>query len=334
MEHIALLLPEGRGWDGGECGLEPERFFYRDESHRRQLAQGSCAHSFVYFAPDFRPPFGLSSFVSQARGAMAAKGGRAVAVAVSYAKNHGQPLLEWDPSSFTVSFYRPRSSSHYHDGLVPLGVFFWERGYEGDRGRPPSSFLVGAQAIPTSVARKGLIWEKRRPALFLDRDGIINVDRGYIHLPRDITLYEEACDLIRFAKERGWWVFVLTNQSGVARGKFTCQQLEALHRHLGELLAQREAPVDDWFYCPFLPPFSKASVLRKPGPGMVLQACQKYSIDLEKSFMIGDKLSDELEIPILQGAHIQRARDLKGAKWPIFSNYGQLLKYLKKWEGA
>ena len=170
-------------------------------------------------------------------------------------RNHGQ-------TPFWNGIRRPLQSPSTGLGVPPTITtasspwesFFWERGYEeGDRGRPPSSFLVGAQAIPTSVARKGLIWEKRRPALFLDRDGIINVDRGYIHLPRDITLYEEVCDLIRFAKERGWWVFVLTNQSGVARGKFTCQQLEALHRHLGELLAQREAPVDDWFYCP-LPP--------------------------------------------------------------------------------
>lgn len=315
-----MLFPEERKeeWPLIKEQLQGEEYvvsFYRDEP---QKISDSLV---VSFAPDFIPPFGLSTFISQAE---------SIAVAVTYAENKGQALLELEEGR--VSSYRPRDLATHHDGFIPMGIAAVQREQGGQKGQ-------GAQAIPLPQANDKWQWNQRRPALCLDRDGIINVDRGYVHRPEQIELYEEVIELIRWANERQWWVFVLSNQSGVARRKFTGQQVEALHQYLRELLAQKGGVrVDDWFYCPFLPlerkgPFCKVSALRKPGPGMLLLAAQKYAVDLEKIFMIGDKLSDELEMPGLQGAHLQRDDDLTRARWPVFSNYGQVLKYLKEWGG-
>lgn len=127
-------------------------------------------------------------------------------------------------------------------------------------------------------------------ALFLDRDGIVNVDKGYVFLYDDIVWIEETLEMIKLANDKGYKVIVLTNQSGVYRKMYTEEHVLKLHKQMDEFLKGKGLTIDDWIYCPDLD-----SEYRKPRPGMLLSAQQKYSIDLANSFMVGDKISDVFE---------------------------------------
>lgn len=127
-------------------------------------------------------------------------------------------------------------------------------------------------------------------ALFLDRDGVINADKGYVYRYEDIVWIKESLEMIRLARERGYKVIVLTNQSGIHRGMYTRADVEILHKKMDEYLRQINCPVDDWIYCAELD-----SEHRKPRPGMLLDAQKKHGIDLGASFMVGDKASDVFE---------------------------------------
>lgn len=131
----------------------------------------------------------------------------------------------------------------------------------------------------------------KQKALFLDRDGIINVDKAYVSRFEDIIWVDGIFDLIRFANSHGFLVIVLTNQSGVAQGMYKEEDVIKLHRQMNDFLSALNLKVDDWFYCT-----EYDSHCRKPRPGMMIEARDKHSIDLTKSFMIGDKVSDILQI--------------------------------------
>lgn len=124
-------------------------------------------------------------------------------------------------------------------------------------------------------------------ALFLDRDGILNVDKGYVYKWDDIVWVEEVFEMIKLAMERNYIVIVLTNQSGIYYNKYTTEDVEVLHKKMNDYLINKNLVVTDWFYCADL-----ESECRKPRPGMLLAAQKKYDIDLQNSFMIGDKYTD------------------------------------------
>ena len=127
-------------------------------------------------------------------------------------------------------------------------------------------------------------------ALFLDRDGILNVDKGYVYRWEDIIWVKEVFQIIQLAMDRGYLVIVLTNQSGIHYKKYSKNDVEILHKKMNEFLVDKNLLVNDWFYCAEL-----ESESRKPRPGMLLEAQIKYDIDLEHSFMIGDKITDVFE---------------------------------------
>ena len=136
-----------------------------------------------------------------------------------------------------------------------------------------------------------------RPALFLDRDGVINVDRNYVYRPEDFEWIEGAIETIAAFNARGWWVFVVTNQSGIARGYYTEEQMEALHVWLHAELAKREARIDRIYHCPYheegtIERYRRDSYDRKPKPGMLIQAMTDFPVVKERSFLIGDKPTD------------------------------------------
>ena len=136
-----------------------------------------------------------------------------------------------------------------------------------------------------------------RPALFLDRDGVINVDRNYIYRVEDFEWIEGAADVIKRFNEKGWWVFVVTNQSGFARGYYTEEQMQTLHDWLQAELAKRDAKIDQIYHCPFhedgtIPRYTKDSYDRKPKPGMLIRAMTDFPVIKERSFLIGDKQAD------------------------------------------
>lgn len=134
-------------------------------------------------------------------------------------------------------------------------------------------------------------------ALFLDRDGTINIEEGYLSDPDRLELIPGSAEAIREANEAGLRVFVVTNQSGVARGLHSEADILAVHRRLEELLAAQGARLDALYYCPHhpdagSPPYRKVCTCRKPKTGMVEQAAKRFGIDLASSFLVGDKCID------------------------------------------
>jgi D-glycero-D-manno-heptose 1,7-bisphosphate phosphatase len=136
-----------------------------------------------------------------------------------------------------------------------------------------------------------------RPAAFLDRDGVINVDHGYTFRPEDLRLTPTAAEGIRLLNAAGYLVVVVTNQSGVARGYYGTAEVEAFHDHMQAALASAGARIDAFYYCAYHPDgtvaaFAREHEDRKPGAGMLLRAMADLPIDRARSFLIGDKQSD------------------------------------------
>lgn len=138
----------------------------------------------------------------------------------------------------------------------------------------------------------------KAPALFLDRDGVINIDTHYPSKPEDITFIEGASDAIRLAQSQGYKVVVVSNQSGIARGYASEAQVLALHQWMAARLQEKGAHVDAWYHCPFHDEAKNPAYRhedhfdRKPNPGMVLRAALDLNIDLNRSLLIGDNESD------------------------------------------
>ncbi len=137
----------------------------------------------------------------------------------------------------------------------------------------------------------------QRPALFLDRDGVINVDRGYVSRIEDFEFIEGAAEAVANFNRRGWFVFLVTNQSGIARNFYTEQDMYALHEWMEARLADQGAHIDRIYHCPYHaegenPIYRKHSFDRKPAPGMLLRAMADFPVRREASFLIGDKQAD------------------------------------------
>jgi D-glycero-D-manno-heptose 1,7-bisphosphate phosphatase len=137
----------------------------------------------------------------------------------------------------------------------------------------------------------------RRRALFLDRDGVINIDAGWVGTRERFTFVPGACRAIRAASDAGWHVFVVTNQSGIARGLYNEAQFDALCAWMVDAIRAEGGTIDDLRYCPFhpqapLPAYRRVSDWRKPGPGMLLDLIARWRLDPAQCVMIGDQPSD------------------------------------------
>jgi D-glycero-D-manno-heptose 1,7-bisphosphate phosphatase len=136
-----------------------------------------------------------------------------------------------------------------------------------------------------------------RPAAFLDRDGVLNHDRGYIHQPADFVWIDGAQAAVRRLNDEGYRIFVVTNQTGVARGLYSETDIVALHDWVNADLARGGARIDAFYHCPHHPDFGppeyrRHCTCRKPGPGMLLKAMTDFPIDTARSFLIGDRDTD------------------------------------------
>ena len=136
-----------------------------------------------------------------------------------------------------------------------------------------------------------------RPAVFLDRDGVINLDKEYVYKISDFEWVEDSKEAIKYIKNKGFFVFVVTNQSGISRGYYDEKDVEKLHAYINSELLKIDALVDDFFYSPFHPnikndKYEKFKDLRKPNIGMLEIAVKKWPVIIKDSFLIGDKDSD------------------------------------------
>lgn len=136
-----------------------------------------------------------------------------------------------------------------------------------------------------------------RPACFLDRDGVIVEEIGYLRDPDQVALIPGAAAAIRRLNAAGVPVVVVTNQTGVARGYFPEARIAEVHARLDDLLRADGAHVDRYYYCPHHPTEGRGAYAiscdcRKPAPGMLLRAAAELDLSLDASFMIGDKTSD------------------------------------------
>lgn len=153
--------------------------------------------------------------------------------------------------------------------------------------------MSAATIEPRSIPNEG----RARPAVFFDRDGVLNVDHGYIGSIDRFEWTPGAREAVKLANARGFLVFVVTNQSGIARGYYSEADHAALSAHVDRDLAAIGAHIDDQRYCPYLPDatveaYRRDSDWRKPGPGMLLDLMAYWPVDRAASLMIGDKPSD------------------------------------------
>ena len=150
---------------------------------------------------------------------------------------------------------------------------------------------------PESLAEAQRCNPFRLPAVFFDRDGVLNRDHGYISTFGEWEWCDGAIEAIRYFNRSGYLVFVITNQAGVARGYYTEEAIRTLHKQVNDELRENRAHIDDFRYCPHHPDgaldeYRRKCSWRKPNPGMLEDLAACWPVDLENSLLVGDKESD------------------------------------------
>jgi len=136
-----------------------------------------------------------------------------------------------------------------------------------------------------------------RPGVFLDRDGVINIDHGYVHRQQDFVFVDGVFELCRAAKQRALPLLVVTNQAGIGRGYYGEEDFWSLTRWMVDVFAREGVVIDQVYFCPTHPEhgvgaYKVDSEFRKPGPGMILQGAMDHDVALERAMLVGDKESD------------------------------------------
>ena len=131
----------------------------------------------------------------------------------------------------------------------------------------------------------------KKKALFIDRDGTINKDCPYCHDPNNLIIYDDAVEIMKDYRDRGYLIIIITNQSGINRGYFTDEEFHIFHNELLKQLEERGVDIDKTYYCPHRP--DENCDCRKPNLGMIKKAMEDFDIDLKNSIIIGDR--DDME---------------------------------------
>ena len=167
------------------------------------------------------------------------------------------------------------------------------------RGTPMGGQAVGGQAVGGQALAAGddTVEPRPRRALFLDRDGVLNIDHGYVASCERFEWVEGALDAIRYATQAGWHVFIVTNQSGVARGFYTEDDVRNLLDWIGDQARAAGGTIDDARFCPFHPDaaldvYRQAHPWRKPLPGMLVDLIGAWDLEPARAVMVGDQDTD------------------------------------------
>lgn len=176
----------------------------------------------------------------------------------------------------------------------------------------PADFERAQSELPARV---------QRPAVFFDRDGVLNVDKAYVHKIQDFEWVAGAREAIKLCNDLGYLTFVVTNQAGVARGYYGIEAIQTLHDWMNRDLAEIGAHIDGFQYCPYheegvVPEWRQASDRRKPAPGMILDCLEGWPVRKESSFLIGDR------------PHDLQAADAAGISGCLFRG-GDLLSFIR-----
>ncbi len=136
-----------------------------------------------------------------------------------------------------------------------------------------------------------------KPAVFFDRDGVLNIEKGYVFEISDFVWIEGAKEAIKYFNEKDYLVFVVTNQSGISRNYYSEKDVIELHQFMSDELKKINAKIDEFFYSPWHPEginkdYERVAHLRKPSPGMLELAQSKWPINKTSSFLIGDQITD------------------------------------------
>jgi D-glycero-D-manno-heptose 1,7-bisphosphate phosphatase len=177
-------------------------------------------------------------------------------------------------------------------------------------------------------------------AVFLDRDGVINHNHGYVYKREDFDFIEGVFDVARYAHAQSYKLVVITNQAGIARGYYTEKQFHQLTDWMCQQFLAVGAPIDRVYFSPYHPtaglgPYLKDDVSRKPHPGMILQAQKELAIDLGRSVLIGDKASDiQAGIAAGVGTNLlfaaERPNELDSFNYELITTLREAINYLQR----
>lgn len=189
-----------------------------------------------------------------------------------------------------------------------------------------SEHVAVAEPITSEYADSTSFGGAGRRAVFLDRDGVINVNHGYVHTPEATDWVPGIFDFSRAARHAGYLLIVVTNQAGIARGFYSREQFVAYTQWQHARFESEAAPLLATYYCPHHPVFGLGEYhveceCRKPKPGMLLAAAERYGIDLGRSIMLGDKVSD---MEAARAAGIGVSRVIEDVVPPFFLLMGSL----------
>jgi len=127
--------------------------------------------------------------------------------------------------------------------------------------------------------------------LFLDRDGVINIDKGHVYKICDFEFIENIFEVCSYYQDKGYLIFIITNQAGIAKGYYTLKDFEILNDWMLDRFKEKNINISKVYFCPHHPNFSNCNC-RKPKSGMILKAAKEFNIDLKNSILYGDKKSD------------------------------------------
>ena len=161
------------------------------------------------------------------------------------------------------------------------------------------SFLDIGTPQDLIFAKKNLPLMLKKPAVFLDRDGVINHDKGYTHNFKNFKFRKNVISALKYLQKKNFLIFIVTNQAGIAKKKYSLLQFFKLHKKINSYLSEKDVFIDDLEYCPHHPEgliksLSIKCKCRKPSNLMITRLINRWFINLTKSFFIGDKISDEL----------------------------------------